>query len=315
MATIYAPTTIDFSRLPRPQAIEALDFESLYGDFKTRFLAAWDELRADNPSLPEYDTLTLEADPAGILGEAWSYLRLLDRQRVNDAYVALLAPLATGANLDAIAASRNLVRQVITPATSTTAAVMQSDASLLRDYLLSFDMPAAGSRDRYLFEAFRAWPQNDDKTVGLWDARVNGHAVHGRKGDVDVVIVGPFGRLPTTGELATVRTAVTAPKAKPEAVSVAVMPATRLEYQASLTIEIPPGPDPVLVVNEAKARVQAVATERTIIGGEIPTGLLSGAAYGSSIIKVRDEAPVAIAPDPYVVPVMMGIEIIAEVRT
>jgi phage-related baseplate assembly protein len=233
---------------------------------------------------------------------------------VNDALRALLAPLATGSNLEIIAAGRNIERLTVLPATPTTAAVMQSDASLLRDYLLSFDMAAAGSRDRYLFEAYRSWPQSEDKLLGLWDARVNGHAIHGRRGDVDVVIIGPFGRLPTSVELAVVRAAVTAPRVKPEAVAVSVMAATRLEYTASLVIEIPPGPDPALVVTEAVARVRSAGDARMLIGGEVPSGLISGATYGPSVIKVRDLSPVAIAPDPYVVPVLGAINIVPEVR-
>lgn len=308
MATFYAPTAIDLSRLPAPSAIEALDFESLYDGFEDRFLFYWNALRADNPSLPEYDVVTLKSDPAGILGEAWSYIRLLDRQRVNDALKALLAPLATGSNLDAIAASRNITRLTVISATANTAAVMESDTNLLRRYLLSFDKAAAGSRDRYLYEAWTAWP-------AMHDARVNGHAVHGRRGDTDVVIIGPGGRLPTEGETATVRAAVTAPHVKPEAVAVAVIPATRLEYSVAIVIEVPPGPDPSLVVAEAVARVRAAGDARMIIGGEVPAGLLSGAAYGSSVIKVRDLAPVAISPDPYTIPILTNINITAEVRT
>lgn len=312
---IYAPTAIDVSRLPAPEIIEALDFETLLAAFKLRFLAFWNAQRAIDPSLPAYDTLDLETDPAVIVGEAWSYLRLLDRQRINDAYRALLAPLATGANLDAIAGSRNFERLIVVPATDTTAAVMEGDASLLRRYLLSYDVPAAGSAGRYLFDAWSAWPQSQDRTLGLWDARVNGRAIHGRRGDSDLVLIGPFGRLPTTQELATVRTAVTNVNSAPEAIAINVMAASRVEYDVSLVIEVPGnGPAPETVKTEAEKRVTAAAIDRILIGGEVPAGLLAGAAYGNSVIKVRDLAPVTIAPDPYKAPVMTSLNIAVEVR-
>jgi phage-related baseplate assembly protein len=312
---VYAPTSIDISRLPAPDAIEALDFEALYAAFKVRFLAFWETQRAINPALPAYDVQSLETDPAGIVGEAWSYLRLMDRQRVNDAFRALLAAYAKGSNLEGIAAGRNLARIVIVPATSSAAAIMEGDDALLRRYLLSFDVPASASAGRYLYDAWTAWPQSADKTLGLWDARVNGRAIHGRVGDTDVVVIGPEGRLPTPAELASVRAAVTHPNRAPEAVAISVMAASRVEYAVSLVLEVPAvGPSPDVLKAEAIKRVTAAANDRTLIGGEIPAGLLSGSAFGVGIIKVRDRAPVVIEPDPYRVPVMTALTIDVEVR-
>jgi phage-related baseplate assembly protein len=184
---------------------------------------------------------------------------------------------------------------------------METDAQLLLRYLLSFDRPAAGTADRYLFEAFSAWP-------AMLDARVNGFAVHGRRGDTDVVIVGPGGRLATTDEKASVQSAVLAPGVKPEAVSVAVLDAVRLEYSASLVLEVPIGPDAELVRLDAMAAVTSAAAARTVIGGEVPSGYLAGAAYRPNVIKVRDLAPIAVPPDPYTVPVLTALSITVEVR-
>lgn len=313
--TVYAPTSIDLSRLPPPDAIEALDFETMLAAFKTRFLAYWDAQRVIDPTLPAYNTIELESDPAAIVGQAWSYVRLMDRARVNDGIKALLGPLATGSNLENLVASRNIERQTVTPATGDTPAVMEGDVALLRRYLLSYDVPCAGSAGRYLFDAWTAWPQSEDKTLGLWDARVNGRAVHGRRGDTDVVIIGPMGRAPTTAELATVRAAVTAATRAPEATAISVMAATRVEYTVSIVLEVPGvGPSAETIQAEAFSRVTAAAIERMLIAGEIPDGLLAGAAYGSGVIRVRDLAPVVIEPDPYTVPVLAGVTITTEVR-
>ncbi len=313
--SVYAPTVIDVSRLPAPEIIEALDFETLLAAFKTRFLTFWNTQRAIDPSLPAYDTLDLETDPAVIVGEAWSYLRLLDRQRVNDGYRALLAPLATGSNLDVIAATRNVERLTVQPATSTTPAVMESDPSLLLRYMLSYDVPAAGSAGRYLFDAWSAWPHGEDGS-GMHDARVNGYAIHGRRGDSDLVITGAGGRVPTTEEILTVRAAVTDINRAPDGVAITVMAAQRVEYAVSLVVEVPGnGPAPEAVRAEAEERVRAAAAGRMLIGGEIPEGLLAGAGYGANVIRVRDLAPVVIVANAYKIPVMTSLSVTVEVRT
>jgi len=304
----YAPTAIDLTRLTSPDAIEPLSHDTLRIAFLDRFAEQWDVERALDPTLPVWDVGGLEANPvARVAGRAWSYLRLLDRQRVNDALKALLAPLASGSNLDALVARQNVQRLVVRSATADAAAVVETDAALLRRYLLSFDLASAGSADRYLYEAWTAWPE-------MLDARVNGRAVHGRRGDTDIVIIGPGGRLATAEEKAAVRDAVLAPHVRPEAVSVAVIDATRLEYRADLVIEVAPGPDAGVIRNEAEARVRAAGDARILIGGEIPAGYLAAAAYGPNVIKVRDNAPVLIEPHPYAMPVLTDVSIAVEVR-
>lgn len=306
--TIYAPTSIDLSRVPLPNAIEPLSHATLLAAFMARFQEVWDTERAIDPTLPVYDNGIVETDPVKAAGRAWNWLRLLDRQRVNDVIRSLLAPLAKGTNLDNVVARQNVQRLILVPATADTAAVMESDLSLLRRYLLSFDKAAAGSRDRYLYEAWTAWPE-------MLDARVNGFAVHGRRGDTDVVIIGPDGDLATVEQKASVSAAVLASHVKPEAVSVAVLDATRHEYAVDLVIEVPTGPDATLVKTEAISRVTKAAATRMMIGGEIPAGFLSGAAYGDSIIRVRDISPVVIEAEAYTVPVMVEINIVVEVRS
>ncbi|MGX1100256.1 baseplate J/gp47 family protein [Amorphus sp. MBR-141] len=304
-----SPTSIDLSRVPFPNAILELDFQTLKAEFIGRYLEAWADRRIADPNLPQYDVETIETDPVVIAGaRAWSWLRLYERGRFNDGVKAVLAPLSTGSDLENVVASQSLARLTVTPATENAPAVMETDEGLLRRYLLSFDRASVGSIGRYLLEAWTVWP-------GMGHAVVNGRAVHGRLGDSDVVITGPGGRDPTPVELALVTAAVRAPNVKPEAMGVAVISATRREYSVDQVIEVPPiGPDAEVVRNEAIARVRAAGDARTLIGGEVPDGLMAGAAYGQNVIRVRDNAPVVIAADPYTVPVLTGIDVAAEVR-
>jgi len=295
----YAPTSIDLSRATAPDAIEVIAVEQLLADFLARFNAGWAAERQNNSSLPAYEVTGLETDSVVIVGEAWTFLRYLDRVRVNDAIRAMLAPLARGSDLDSVVARAGVFRLLVAPANpaTNTPAVYESDAQLLRRYLLSFDVPSAGSAGRFLYEAYSAWP-------GMLDARVNGRAVHGRRGDTDVVIAGPGGRDATDAELATVRAAVTASHVAPEAISVSVLRARRSVYDVDLTVDVPSGPDANVVGQEVARRVRAATDERTLIGGEAPLDRITGAAYGDNVIRVRRTLPLApVLADPYVVPV------------
>src|SRR5687768_9749264 len=305
-----ASTVIDLSRIPAPAAIEALSYETLNGQFIARFKASWAALREIYPELPDYDLEMLETDPAIVVGQAWSFLRLIDRARVNDGVKAVLAPLAVGVDLDNVVAALNVERLEIAPATATTDAVLESDAQLLRRYLLAYDRPSAGSADRYLYEAFTAWPN-------MHDAAVIGRGVHGRRGDTDVVIIGPNGDSPTTSNIIAVRDAVNATDVKPEATSVTVVSATRNTYTVSLVLTIPKiGPSAAVVIAEARARVDAAIAERLKIGAEAPVWSIAGAAYGPNVISVSVISPTEDIPsDPYTIPVCTGVTITAEVQS
>lgn len=294
---------IDLSAVATPDAIEVLSYATILTAFKDRFQDAWDAQRENDPTLPSYDVATLETDPIIILGQAWSYLRLLDRQRVNEAIKAVLAPFAQRTDLDAVVASRNITRQVTIPATSSTAAVYETDAQVLRRYLLSFSRFSAGSRDGLLYHAYTAVPI-------LGDAAVNGRAVHDRLGDTDLVVIGPDGRSVTEEEAARIRSVAFSDANFPEAVGGYLIPATRLEYDISLSLTITgSGASIELARQAAEDRIRSAALVRQVIGGEIPEGLLRGAAYGANVRKVADLSPLVIDPDPYTVPILRDLSV------
>ncbi|MBA4269669.1 MAG: baseplate assembly protein [Methylobacterium sp.] len=308
MSTIQ--DVIDLSRLPAPAIIQVVDNEALIAQFHAAFALEWAQARLIDPSLPTYDVEQIRGDPIQIAHRAVAYLRLLDRQAVNDGFKATVPAFSFGADLDHVVSRAGIARLVLVPANAETGtpAVMESDAALLRRYLLGYRRPAAGSTQRYLYEAWTAWPQ-------MGDCRVNGRRTHGRRGDMDIVITGPGGRLPTSEERDLVRDAVLRDEVTPEGLDAIVLLARRQEYQVEQVIEVPRGPDPALLETDAEARIRAVADLRTSIGGEVPAELLAGAAYGPNIIRVRDLAPVELAPDPYAVPVCTGITVTAQVRS
>tara|TARA_R110002049_G_scaffold285335_1_gene466161 strand:+ start:1228 stop:2139 length:912 start_codon:yes stop_codon:yes gene_type:complete len=302
---------INLSTLAAPLAIEDLSYKALFTDFKDRFQAFWDAERALNANLPAYNVGALETDPVTIVYQAAAYIRLLDRQRVNDAVKALLPAFAKGADLDALVARNAVVRLTVIEATGADPAVMESDANLLNRYLLSFDRGAAGTRDRYLFEAHTAVP-----VIPVGGAFVAGWREHGRRGDVDIVACGPDGRDLTEAELSDLRVGVLADSVVPEASSAAVKPAIRFEYQVEQKIIIRRGPSPAVVAADVEARIRELTDERTIINGTVPRDFIAGAAHGPNVVKAITTSPmVDIEADAYTVPVCTEITITVEVAS
>jgi len=298
---------IDLTRLPAPTIIEEIDYEAMQRAFLARYKAQWTIESTVDPTLPQWDVDELETDPVVIASQPWTFLRQLDRARVNDAVCAVLAPLAKGDDLDNVVARIGVERLTITPATATEAAVMESDERLLTRYLLAFARPAAGSPERYLYEAMTAWPT-------LLHAAVIGRAVHGRRGDVDLVIAGPGGRDATADELSLVRAACGSTSVKPEATALNVLRATRRVYTVAGRIVVPPGPDAEAVRTEAVARLAVAGAARMLIGAEVPRDLLSGAIYGLSVTRADLTAPAADIPaDPYTIPVQGDVSLTVEV--
>jgi len=244
-----------------------------------------------------------------IVYQAAAYIRLLDRQRVNDAVKALLAAFAKGSDLDALVARNNVERLTVIEATGDDPAVLESDAQLLNRYLLSFTGLGAGSRDRYLYETHTAVP-----AIPVGGAAVVGWREHGRRGDVDIVACGPDGRDLTEPEFDAMKAGVLSGRVVPEASSAACLRANRLEYSVAQTIRIRSGPSPATVAADVEARIRALTDERTVIGGVVPLAFIAGSAHGPSVISATTSLPAAdIEADAYTVPVCTGIAISVEV--
>jgi phage-related baseplate assembly protein len=84
--------TIDFSSIPDPEIIEALDFETILASMIA-------DLQARDPSYTEI----LESDPGIKILEVAAARELILRQRINDALQATLLRYASGADLDNLA--------------------------------------------------------------------------------------------------------------------------------------------------------------------------------------------------------------------
>lgn len=273
--------TVDLSRLPAPNVIEPLDYEGLNSDFIASFIASAGAVGFG------YDVQGLETDPVVITGQAFSFQRLLDRARVNDAARSVMLAFSTGADLEHLAALYGVRRAVVSPATANAPEVLESDERLrARVQLAPEALATTGTRGGYIFHAFAADPTVTD--VGL---------IVPTPGQVDVVV-----QAGATGEaspevVSRVLQRLTRDDIRPLTVAVTVRAAVIVPYSVTATLEVLRGPDPALIRQNAEASLRAFAKTRFRVGYRVPVSSIFAALTVPGVERVRLTAPVSdVAP-------------------
>lgn len=145
---------IDFSKLPAPDVVELLDFETILTARKVSLLALLPEdMRAAVAA-----TLELESEPLTKLLQENSYRETGWRQRVNEASVAVMLPYAKGKDLDNLVAFFEVERLTIVPANPDAnppvEAVMEDDDALLERAQNAYEgLSIAGPTKAYEFHS------------------------------------------------------------------------------------------------------------------------------------------------------------------
>ncbi|NTF92588.1 baseplate J/gp47 family protein [Rhizobium rhizogenes] len=266
---IYAPTIIDVSRLPEPDAIEKLDFETILAARMSDL-----EKRAKQAGY-EYDVGDLETDPIKIDQEAHAYREMLMRARVNDGLRSTLPAFAKNADLDH-AVSKAGVERIVTLDEHGKVIFREDDGALLRRYLATFSAPAAGSEDGYLAAALKAWPQAHDIRI-----------VNGGAGKVLVYLLGAGGVAAPLDAVFAVAKALDAKHIRPLTDDVTVSAAAIDRYALTGKLIVPRGPDPAQVLAAAIKSVKTFGDARYHIGAEIPRDALLSAAYVPNVIRIE----------------------------
>lgn len=243
MTSRLTSVALDLSRLPAPDVIETLSYEAL----RLAYIATFVPL-IEAATGVDYDVDNLRTDPAIVIGEAVSYLRLLDRGRVNDAAKAVLLPFATAADLDNLASFFGVDR-----------APGEDDASFrFRVGAAPDAYSTAGTIGSYIFHAKTASPLLV-KDVGA------------RSPTEGAVLVSILSKEPGNGAasydlLQTVRARLNRPDIKPLTVALTVQSASIIPIDVTLTLLIPSGPDPTIIRTNAEKAVRAYAEERHAVG-------------------------------------------------
>ncbi|WP_336800661.1 baseplate assembly protein [Kaistia sp. MMO-174] len=259
--------TIELSSLPAPAVIETLDFETLFGAFRSAFEGL----------MPDYDVGALETDPAMIAGQAFGWERLKDRARVNDAARSVMLAFARGSDLDQLAAHYGVERVVLVPATSTAPAVLEDDARFrTRVQLAPEAMATTGTRGAYIFHALAADPAISD--IGL---------IVPRPGEVHVIIMAGATGEPTSTTVDSVRARLTRDDIKPLTDAVVVRAVGMVPYSVAATLEIARGPDPALIRQQAVASLRAYAASRQRVGAFVAVSGLHASLSVPGVQRVR----------------------------
>lgn len=267
-------TAIDLSQIPAPDVIETLDYETIYAETLARLLAL----------MPDFEAL--ESDPATKVLQACAYMRLLDRQRVNDAAQAVMLAYARGADLDNLGAFFGVARLVLTPADEEagTAAVMEEDEDFrYRITIAPEGYSVAGPRGAYEYFALSAS-----------GAVASARPVSPAPAQVAVTILARDGTgIPSAELLATVAAALNDEEVRPLGDRVTVLPATVKTYAIEAEITTFDGPDTAVVLAAAQANAEKFAAANRKLGRDITLSALNAALFVGGTQKVRITSPAA----------------------
>jgi phage-related baseplate assembly protein len=250
---------IDFARLPPPDVIETIEYESLLQVYKDQVLSKNSKLAA---------ALSLEQSPTNIILEAEAYGEMLVRARVNAAARAVMLAFSKGADLDNLAAFFGVDR-----------ATGETDDSLRRRAQMAPEaFTTAGSEGAYIFQALTADPAiiRDATAVKLND-----------KGGVQIcVMANGTNPVPTTETILKVRDRLNSKGIRPLTDVISVVPVKVLKQQIVANISLYPGPDAALVMADIGIALNKVRANVSLIGRDLTRSALISALNQEGVQSV-----------------------------
>jgi phage-related baseplate assembly protein len=233
---------IDFARLPPPDVIETIEYESLVQTYKDQVLAKNSKLAA---------ALNLEQSPTNIILEAEAYGEMLVRARVNAAARAVMLAFSKGADLDNLSAFFGVER-----------AAGETDDSLRRRAQMAPEaFTTAGSEGAYIFQGLTADPVNvrDITAVKMND-----------KGGVRICVMASGSNpVPATDVILKVRDRLNSKGIKPLTDVISVVPVKVIRTKIVANISLYPGPDAALVMADIGTALSKVRANVSLIGRDL----------------------------------------------
>lgn len=270
---------IDLSTLPAPNVIEAISYEQIVLDMKAAVAAAMPEMAP---------VLALESEPAVKVIEVCAMFVMITRARVNDGARAVMLAYATGADLENLAAIYGVSRQIIDDGDPTASPPVpptyEDDESLrFRTQLAPESFTAAGARNAYLYHALSAGGAVRDALVESPEP-----------GEVVVTILSQEGNGAASPALvADVEAALSADDVRPLCDLVTVQSASIIEFSLVASLEVYPGPDPSIVVQEAEAALVAYLDSCRRVGRAVRRSGIFAALHRPGVGKVVLSTPAA----------------------
>ncbi|QBP10114.1 baseplate J/gp47 family protein [Cupriavidus metallidurans] len=276
-------TPIDLSRLPAPDVVETLDYETVLARRKARYIGLFPP--SQQPDVVR--ALELESEPALKLLQENAYLELVLRQRINDAARARMLAYAKGKDLEHVAANYNVKRLEVVPADPSTVpptpAVMEEDDSLTERTQLAFEgLSTAGPREGYKFHARSADGRIADVSATSPEPCEVVLTVLGIEGD------GSVGQ----DVLANVAAALSDEDVRPLADRVAIQSARITRYAIDATVYTKTtGPERELVLAESRRRADAYRKASRRLGRDIDRSAINNALFAEGVSRVELRQP------------------------
>lgn len=300
---------VDLSRLPSPNVIEGLDFDSLFASNLAQFQVYF----------PDFDA-TVESDPVVKIIELFTYRELILRQRVNDVAKGVMVAYATGSDLDQLAALFEVERYILTPADPVTgmAAVLEGDGDFRRRLVLAPEgYSVAGPEGAYIYHALEASsdvldasaysPKSDDiktRVLALLQAsNVGADVVASMQAMLDSA-VWP-GTVVTTvlsrtgngsapqATLDAVAAKVSADTTRPLTDHVTVQSAQIVPFEIEAVLTFFAGPDSGIVLSAARDRLDTYLGESLKLGRDITRANIIAALCPNGVQNVELVSPPA----------------------
>ncbi|KMK50715.1 baseplate assembly protein [[Actinobacillus] muris] len=269
---------IDLSKLPAPDVLETLDYETLLAERKAKFISLYPE---DEHAFWQA-RLALESEPITKLLQENCYLQLLERQRINNAAKATMLAYATGNDLDVIAANFNVKRLVIQAEDLTAmppkAEILENDSDFrLRTQLAFEGMSVAGPRSAYIFHALSAHSDVADVSVESPQPAY-----------VTVTVLARSGKgLATQEVLDSVREKLNHDDIRPIADRVTVQSAMIEDYQIHAKLHMFRGPEYEPIKANALQRLTHYTAERKRLGRDITLSGIYAALHIEGVQRVE----------------------------
>ncbi|ADP02365.1 gp20 [Burkholderia phage KS14] len=278
-------TPIDLSRLPSPDIVETIDYETLLAERKASLVALYPADKQAEVSA----ALALESEPMNIHLQENAYREVVLRQRVNDAARAVMLAYAQKGDLEHLAALFGVERLTITPADpeNDIDAVTEDDTDLrARTQLAPQGFSVAGPEGAYIKHA-----RDADGLV------LDASAISPAPCEVIVTVLSRQGN-GTADEtlIGKVKAALSADDVRPMTDLVAVQSATVKHYSVRATLVFFAGPDRSVALAEANKRVRQYADDMHKLGMAITLDGVYAAARAPGVQKVILAEPAADIP-------------------
>ena len=264
-------SVIDLSNLTPPELIEDLDYEACFAEMRDR--------------LVEHDatfTALTESDPVYKILEVAAYYRILDRQRVNEAALAVMIAYSKGHDLDHVGARFKVSRLMVSGAddstTPPTPAVMEDDDAFRDRIQLAMEgMSVAGPTKAYIYHAKSA------------DARVaDVTAISPTQGQALITVLSNEGRGAASQDmLEQVEDALNAEDVRPLCDEVVVQSATIMDYEIEAILYLSPSPESEPILQKATENAASYAASQRRLGRNIRRTAITSALHISGIEYVK----------------------------